>query len=263
MRLIPNLLINNKDLIKNKSFRKYKYLGDPVNVAKIYLEKGADELFIVDNSAYISGINFALIEELSSNCFIPITYAGNIKDIDQVKSLVKIGIERVAIGIYSKKDWNIVKVASDYLGKSGVCPIINVGLSRFGEKYKIFDYKLKRNRIRYRFNKVIDDLNENNPGETIIFDTKNEGTRRGFSLSFIRDLIHPKIPLIAGGGIKNYEECKNLWERGFNAVSCSAFLSLVLPHDAVLISYPKIHSDNLIKDLTKPRISFDRYSRYN
>ena len=110
---------------------------------------------------------------------------------------------------------------------------------------------------------MIDDLNENNPGETIFFDTKNEGTRKGFSYSFIRDLINPKIPLIASGGIKNYDECKHLWNKGFNAVSSSALLSLVLPHDAVLISYPKIHSDTVIKDLTKPKLSFDRYSRYN
>ena len=116
MRLIPNLLINNSYLTKNVSFKRYKYLGDPVNAAKIYFEKGADEILLMDNSAYKNGINLKLIDQITSNCFIPITYAGNVKDIADIKKLLNSGVERIAVGVYKPKDWDRINEFTKFLG---------------------------------------------------------------------------------------------------------------------------------------------------
>lgn len=250
MRLIPNLLINNGKLIKNRSFKKYKYLGDPVNTAKIYFEKGADELFLVDNSAFKNNINIKLIEEIVNNCFIPITYAGSISSIEDIKMLVSAGIERVAIGVYEEKDWDKIIKCTNFLGKSGVCPIFNIRWNRILNRNMIFDYKKNRCKYRYSMDKLIDDANSLSIGEIIIFDTHSEGCRTGFSLYELRNKINRQTSLIAAGGIKDYDECKLLWSKGFSGVCCSTLLSLILPHDAVLINYPKEHVKKFLNDIS-------------
>jgi len=262
MRLIPSLLIKNQSLIKSKSFNYYKYLGDPVNVARIFLEKGADELLINDCSAFKDGINFDLLERIASNTFIPITYSGNIKNINEIKKLINIGIERVAIGIYEPNDWNMVIEASKFLGNSGVCSILNIGYSKLLKINLIFNYKKRRLKYRYRLNQAIEDANNLGRGEIILVDTLNDGTRKGFSLYKLRYKFNKNIPLTAYGGIKDYQECISLWENNFNGVASSSFLSLLPPHDALLINYPKKHLNISNKNLTPPKVSIDRYSKY-
>ena len=263
MRLIPSLLIKNQSLIKTKSFKFYKYLGDPVNVTRIYLEKGADELIINDCSAFKTGINFNFLEKIASNSFIPITYAGNIKNIDEIKKLIHIGIERVAIGIYQEKDWDLIIEASSYLGNSGVCSILNIGHNKLLRMKMLYNYKKKRFKYRYNLEKVIEDANAVARGEIILVDCSNDGTREGFSLHKYRNHFKENIPITAYGGVKDYLECQNLWKKNFNGVASSAFLSLLRPHDALLINYPKERLEVLNKDLTPTRVSIDRYSNIN
>jgi cyclase len=260
-RLIPALLIKDGALVKTRSFRPYKYLGDPVNIARIFLEKGADELLINDSSAFRNGINEELLEEISSNCFVPITYAGNIRSTADARKVVNAGIERVAIGIYRPSDWQLLNDVTAMLGRSGVCSILNITFMKSFRRSFIYDYREGRARFRYRMDQVLKDANVSRPGEIILVDVSREGTRQGFSLGHLRQRIQPAIPVTAYGGVANYQECKQLWEDGFTGVGVSSLVSLRPPHDAVLISYPQEHVAKLTEGMTACTISIDRYDK--
>ena len=92
-RIIPTLLIDDRDLIKTVRFGKRTYLGDPVNAVKIFNRKEIDELSILDIGATRKGIepDYALLRDIASEAFIPLSYGGGITNVEQVHDLLHVG----------------------------------------------------------------------------------------------------------------------------------------------------------------------------
>ena len=99
VRVIPVLLLCNNALYKTRKFKSPIYIGDPINTVKIFSEKEVDEIVLLDINAHknLSGPNYSLIEQISSECFIPITYGGGIRNLDHIKNLLFLGVEKVSI----------------------------------------------------------------------------------------------------------------------------------------------------------------------
>ena len=98
-RIIPCLLLTKEGLVKTVNFKNSTYIGDPVNAVKIFNEKKADELFILEINASIEKYepNFQLIKNIARESRMPICYGGGIKNLDQAKKIFNFGIEKIAI----------------------------------------------------------------------------------------------------------------------------------------------------------------------
>ena len=98
-RIIPCLLLMNGGLYKTQKFRRPVYVGDPINAVKVFNEKEVDELILLDISAGKPGnkINFDLIENIASECFMPLAYGGGIRDLEQISKLTRLGIEKIVL----------------------------------------------------------------------------------------------------------------------------------------------------------------------
>src|SRR6056300_498096 len=95
-RIIPILLLDQKRLVKTIKFGKSKYIGDPLNAIKIFNEKFVDELIILDISQnkQNSEIDYNFLQDLFSECFVPVTYGGGIKNSKQAEFLIRLGVEK-------------------------------------------------------------------------------------------------------------------------------------------------------------------------
>jgi len=82
-RIMPCLLVQDKRLVKTVNFKNPAYIGDPINAVKIYNDKEVDELVLLDITAtkMNKGIDFDLLKELASECFMPLAYGGGVKSI--------------------------------------------------------------------------------------------------------------------------------------------------------------------------------------
>ena len=98
-RIIPCLLLKGRGFYKTLQFRNPVYLGEPVNILKIFNEKGVNEIVILDIDAALDKRepNFALLQDLASECFMPLAYGGGLTHIDQIKRLFRIGFEKAVI----------------------------------------------------------------------------------------------------------------------------------------------------------------------
>ena len=96
-RIIPTLLLSDGDLVKSTRFKKTKYVGDPVNVVRIFNEKEVDELILLDISAGKFGKppDIRLIEKISGECFMPLTYGGGITPLEQAENIFAAGVEKI------------------------------------------------------------------------------------------------------------------------------------------------------------------------
>ena len=92
-RVIPVLLIHKGGVYKTKRFKKPVYIGDPINAIRLFNDLEVDEIVIldVDASKHNNPPNFEFIEELASEAFMPFSYGGGIKTVDQAKNIFQLG----------------------------------------------------------------------------------------------------------------------------------------------------------------------------
>ena len=141
-RIIPCLLVQNRGLVKTIKFSNPKYVGDPINTVRIFNEKQADELMVldIDASAKNTGPCFALIEKLAAECSMPLCYGG-IKNAEQVKQIVNMGIEKVAVSVLFE-DFSVLGEMVSSVGSQSVVVVFDIKKSEqlFSQKYEIYTH---------------------------------------------------------------------------------------------------------------------------
>jgi len=127
-RAIPILLLQDKGLVKTVKFRKPKYVGDPINAVRIFNEKEVDELVFLDIAAtkQKKRPNYALIENIARESFMPLAYGGGIRNIQEIREIFKLGVEKVSINTFAFQDPDFIKKASERFGSQSIIVSIDV-----------------------------------------------------------------------------------------------------------------------------------------
>ena len=121
-RVIPILLLSGNGFVKTKNFKNPVYLGDSINTIKIFNNKGVDELVIldIDASKNNKGPNFDKLSELTTECFIPLSYGGGIKNLEEASKVLKIGYEKIILNSYALKDGLVSEISKKFGSSSTV-----------------------------------------------------------------------------------------------------------------------------------------------
>jgi len=253
-RVIPCLLLKGKGFYKTTKFKNAVYLGDPINILKIFNDKEVDEICILDIGATATGNgpNFALLRDLASECFMPLGYGGGITDIDQMKALFYLGYEKVVVNTAAIKKPNLINEASLIFGSQSVVVSIDVRKGLF-RGYEVMirsgSKKTGRNPVE-----LAREVEERGAGEIILNSIDRDGTMQGYDLQLIKMVSSAvKIPVIACGGATKLEDFRAaVCEGGASAVAAGAMFVFQGPHRAVLISYPLV--DELLQILEQPKV---------
>jgi len=246
VRVIPSLLLKGQGFVKGKKFRDHKYIGDPINSIRIFNEKQADEILILDISCTLNGTapNFELLSELSSQAFMPLSYGGGITSLEQVEKLFKIGFEKVVLNSIVFQNPNFISEAVSIAGSSSVVVSMDVKKNFFG-KYDIFSHSGSKKQAidPLEFAKKVEQLGA---GELIVCNIDREGTRFGYDVTFLHKIVtQVSVPVIASGGAGSLNDFQIAVKNArVAAVSAGAFFVFHGKHDAVLIQYPEYKSIN-------------------
>jgi cyclase len=143
-RVIPVLLLQKKGLYKTIKFSDGKYIGDPINAIKIFNDKQCDELILLDilASRDNSDINYKLIEEIASECFMPLAYGGGINKLEHIEKLLKIGVEKIILNSAVLSDFPFFKSAIEYFGSSTIVASVDIKKNLFGQ-FAIYSHSKK------------------------------------------------------------------------------------------------------------------------
>jgi cyclase len=232
-RLIPILLIRDGALMKSKKFDSWKYVGDPLNTAKIFNSKDTDELVILDVDATRQGRepNYELLKSLAAECFLPLAYGGGVSSEASAKKVVECGIDKVIINSALSVDPTILSRISDSLGSSSTMASLDVVSDEGG-------FQL-RNRTCISLQEAITDLEEQGAGELLVQSVELDGTRMGPDLDLAATVVEAsKIPVVYAGGVASLEDATALWRLGIDGVAAGSWFVFKEPHDAVLVTYP-------------------------
>ncbi len=241
VRIIPCLLLRGHGLVKTRKFGDPVYLGDPVNVVRIFNEKEVDELVILDIDASKEGRDpaYEVIAEIAGECFMPIAYGGGIRTLDQARRLIRCGVEKVVINTAATESYDVIREISQVFGSQAVIGAIDVKKTLFGA-YRVAA-KSASVEMKMSLDEHVQNLVAAGAGEIFLNSVDRDGSMGGYDLSLIRRVSQQtSVPVIACGGAGTSEHFEAaIREGGASAVAAGSMFVFHGRLRAVLINYPQ------------------------
>jgi cyclase len=210
VRIIPILTFNGFGLVKTKKFANPRMLGNPVQAARVYNNRGVDELVFLDIFATIQKrkINLKLVAEVLKECFMPVSIGGGIKTIEDINDLLKIGADKVIIKTEALIEINFIKEAVSFFGSQ--CISISVDAFKTPEGYKIYNLL----GVDKSLDEFLQQMIDCKVGEFVLTSVDNDGMMNGFDIELIKHVENiTNIPVIAVGGGGNLEHYNELFSK--------------------------------------------------
>ena len=204
-RIIPCLDVKNGRVVKGINFIDLVDAGNPIEQAKYYSQNGADEICFLDISASLENRDTIIdvVKKTSEEVFIPLTVGGGIRDLNNIKDLLKAGADKISINSAAIKDPEIIKKSSDYFGSQ--CIVVAVDVKKDNDKWTVYSHGGTINTKIEAFS-WLERLEKLGAGEILLTSMDKDGTKSGFDLDLLSKASKIlKIPLIASGGVGKKE----------------------------------------------------------
>jgi cyclase len=218
--------IKGPNLVKGIHLEGLRVLGKPHRFARHYYEAGADELIYIDAVASLYGRNSLLhmVEQTSQEIFIPLTVGGGLRTIEDIRTVLQAGADKVAINTAAINRPDFVREASERFGSSTILVSIEAKMQPDGS-YEVYT---DNGRVRTGVNvyRWAEEVARLGAGEILLTSIDREGTGHGFDLDLVRVVARSvSIPVIACGGAGKVEDVgRVLEEAGADAVSLASCL---------------------------------------
>ncbi|QTH64623.1 imidazole glycerol phosphate synthase subunit HisF [Psychrosphaera ytuae] len=252
-RVIPILLVREKGLVKTTKFKDDKYVGDPLNAVRIFNEKEADELTILDLDATVKGNepDYGVIESWAAECRMPLCYGGGIKTLEQALKILSLGVEKIALSSVVLENPELIAEISEQVGSQSVVVVIDVKKRLLGG-YKIYTHNATKSH-RHDLFELIRKVESLGAGEIVINNIDDDGTMQGYNYELMAELKKvTKVPLTYAGGCNGHKDLKKAIKE-FSPIGVAAGSLFVFKgkYRAVLINYPNQFEKNSLFEMEK------------
>lgn len=237
-RMIAAITIIGGGMYRTHGFRKPSYVGDPINAVRLFSDKGADELVVLD----ISGEPFvpersALLRSIASEALMPIAYGGGIRDLETIRSVIRNGYEKVVLNTVLHENPAIATAAASEYGSQAVVASIEVGKGLLGGRHVLT--KCGRTKTKWTPIDWARRCQEIGCGEILLTGVDRDGSMSGYDLETIAEVCRSvSIPVIAMGGAGTVEHHREAVKAGASASAAGSMFVYFGPRRAVLVNYP-------------------------
>jgi len=242
-RIIPCLLVHQGGLVKTQAFKDPKYVGDPINAVKIFNEKEADELIVLDIDATVQGRepDFGLIAKLAAECRMPLCYGGGVTTAEQAARIVDMGVEKVAVSAAAIVNPVLLTEMAAAVGRQSVVVVLDVR-KKSGLFVKGFEVCSHNGKQAHKQDPVAlaVQLQEAGAGEIVVNSIDRDGFMQGYDLDLAVQFRHAlKVPVTFLGGAGSLDDIGQLVSRvGVVGAAVGSLFVFKGKYRAVLINYP-------------------------
>lgn len=217
-RVIPTLLCRGRTLVKGERFNSWRSVGHVQQAARIHNAREVDELCVLDITATPAGRgpDFAFIEELVGECFMPVSVGGGIRSVDDVRELLRCGADKIVIGTAAIEDPTLIPKLRDKVGSQAVVVSIDYADGRVAKACG--KYLTEIEVVAWA-----QACELHGAGEILLTAVVREGTMLGYDLETVGKVAAAvRIPVIAHGGAGSYEDMRKAIHAGAHAVAAGA-----------------------------------------
>lgn len=219
-RIIPCLDVAEGRVVKGVNFQNLVDAGDPVELAKLYGDVGADELTFLDISASVEdrSTTLEMVARTAEQVFIPLTVGGGIRSVSDVDALLRAGADKVSINTAAINRPELISEISDRFGDQVL--VLSVDARR-GKTPSGFEVTTHGGRQGAGLDALawIEDATARGVGEILLNSMDADGTREGFDIEMItRVRSRTRVPLIASGGAGKLEDFAHALDAGADAL---------------------------------------------
>jgi imidazole glycerol-phosphate synthase subunit HisF len=206
-RILPCLDVKAGRVVKGVNFVDLRDAGDPVELAEVYNQAGADELVFLDITATHEDrdIIFDVVYQTAERVFIPLTVGGGIQSLDTIKKLLRAGADKVSINSAAVRNPDFINQASDRFGKQCIVVAIDAR-HRNNPENPGWDVYVRGGRENTGIDAIAwaKEVEQRGAGELLITSMDADGTQAGYDLELTRTIAEQvQIPVIASGGAGN------------------------------------------------------------
>ena len=238
-RRIPSLLIDGPHAFKSFGFDDWQYIGDPVQIARLYSQKEVDELVVLDPGVSRDGrvININLLEKIGRQFHGPLSYGGGISDAETARMIIGLGFEKLVLNRASTAaDTAAVREVSKAIGEQAITLVIDLTLE--GGSLAYYDYR-NRSIIPTTQEALLYEVNSAHAGEVVLQFVDRDGTLQGLEQEItwnIAALANRQV--VASGGAESYEAVLAYLDNSpVSAVIASSLYTFFPGTRSVLINY--------------------------
>jgi len=204
-RIIPTLLFKGFGLVKGKGFDSWRRVGTALQSIRVYNLREVDELIFLDIAATPEKKtpDFRQIDELADNCFMPMTVGGGVTTIDDIRDLLAVGADKVAINTSALEIPELVRDGAREFGSQCIVVSIDVRKAANGKR-EVTSHcgKCATGRDPVEWAREVEALGA---GEILLTSVERDGTMIGYDVDLLRDVSAAvNVPVIASGGCGNY-----------------------------------------------------------
>jgi len=244
-RILPCLDVKAGRVVKGVNFVDLKDAGDPVELAKIYNEAGADELVFLDITATHEDrdVIYDVVYQTAEQVFIPLTVGGGISSLATIKKLLRAGADKVSINSAAVRDPDLINRASDQYGNQ--CIVVAIDARRRqpeieadGPKWDVF---VRGGRENTGLDAVewACEMVKRGAGELLITSMDADGTQAGYDLTLTEAIAsRVQVPVIASGGAGT---CEHIHQALTTGKAEAALLASLLHYGQLSVSEIKEH----------------------
>jgi cyclase len=239
-RIIPSLLLSGRGLVKGINYRNHRYIGDPINIVRIFNCKSVDELLFLDiNATKENRIPpIQLLENIADECLVPFGIGGGIRSLIEIESILKAGAEKVCVGSAAFGNIDFISEAANSFGSQSI--MVSVDVKRNGSgKPEVY---VKSGLLNTRTDPVgyAKKIEQAGAGEILLNSIDKDGTMTGYDIPLIYEVAKAvNIPVIACGGAGRWQDLATaIKEGGCQAAAAGSLFVFHGPRRAVLVNYP-------------------------
>lgn len=211
LRLIARLDIKGANLIKGIHLEGLRVVGDPQIHAAKYYQDGADEIIYMDTVASLYGRNnlVDVVSRATEHVFVPITVGGGIRSVEDARTLLRAGADKVAINTAAIKEPKLISQLSDVWGSSTI--VLSIEAKKTGDnKWEAYTDN-GRERTGLDVAQWAETGAKFGAGEIFVTSVDQEGTRKGFDCELVAEITkRVEIPVIASGGFGSLDHLSQL-----------------------------------------------------
>jgi cyclase len=214
IRVLPTLLHKDVGLVKGIGFRSDRRVGSALQAIKVYNRRGVDELAFFDVSASLAGRppDFAQVDELADECFMPLTVGGGVRRVEDIRQLLAVGADKVALNSGAIEDPALISQAAERFGVQ--CVVVSIDVRKEAEGWRVYSH-CGQEPTGLEAVAWAAECERMGAGEIILTSIERDGTMTGYDVEVTRRVSDAvSIPVVASGGAGNFEHMADVIEHG-------------------------------------------------